>query len=223
MINGIAATLAHLHTVAKSDEYPANLREISLELRRSSEFVYDQAMILSSEYGLDFGFDAYHESPEISIDPVRDVVALVRELALARSALDNISHSLGEIPDRIPAYAAVQGRVRAKSFVREFNSLLDLANQINSELTIEIRTRTVEQISQVQVRKTSYHLASFAVRLLPAESRSDYEERFRSELFDLAEAGCGWQQQVRHSLRVLARAPWLRHELRAPTPSPQER
>ncbi|HEX5402777.1 MAG TPA: hypothetical protein VFX16_10825 [Pseudonocardiaceae bacterium] len=54
-------------------------------------------------------------------------------------------------------------------------------------------------------------LASLAVRLLPCPDRVEYQELFHSELYDLH---CGWWGQVRYALRVLVRAPLLRHELR---------
>jgi hypothetical protein len=53
--------------------------------------------------------------------------------------------------------------------------------------------------------------------------RGEFEEEFRSELYEVAAGGVGWWGQVRHCLRVLVRAPLLRRELLTPVPSVRER
>jgi hypothetical protein len=63
--------------------------------------------------------------------------------------------------------------------------------------------------------EVSGRLTAWAARLLPVADRPVYGELFRSELFDLAQAGSGRRAQVGYAIRVLVRAPLLRRALRA--------
>jgi hypothetical protein len=73
------------------------------------------------------------------------------------------------------------------------------------------------------VAKTSRQLTKWAVWVLPAEHQTEYAEHFSADLVHLAHERASWLPQVRHSVRVLVRAPWLRRELRAPTPELKKR
>lgn len=74
----------------------------------------------------------------------------------------------------------------------------------------------------IRVAKTSRKLTKWAVWVLPPESRTEYAEQFSADLVHLAHQGKSWWAQVRHSVRVLVRAPWLRWELKAPAPELRE-
>jgi hypothetical protein len=90
---------------------------------------------------------------------------------------------------------------------------LDQLERLDLELNA-LREVTVEKSSVVRPSSMSRRLAVCALRFLPVELRLDYEERFQSELFELAQSGTGRWRQVVHSLRVLVRAPSLRWALR---------
>ncbi|MGW4063690.1 hypothetical protein ACWEGE_35760 [Amycolatopsis sp. NPDC004747] len=71
----------------------------------------------------------------------------------------------------------------------------------------------------IRVPKASRQLTKWAVWVLPAESRTEFAEQFSADLVHLARQQKSWLAQVRHSTRVLVRAPWLRRELRTPAPA----
>ncbi|MEU3625364.1 hypothetical protein [Amycolatopsis coloradensis] len=221
MIDTIAATLDRLCKIAAFNGRQIGIQGPVKELKRNSEIAYNQAEILSREYGLNFGFNEPIEGPSSTSNKDFDTEIFVGELSSACYALRGISHELEGIAAKIPAYAAIQGRIRARAFVHEFYTLLELADEVSKKANGAYRSQLIDHIVNKQVRKTSYRLTKVAAGILPIGSRIDYEERFRSELFDLAESGSGWWKQVRHSLRVLIRAPWLRYEIRAMTLSPR--
>jgi hypothetical protein len=70
----------------------------------------------------------------------------------------------------------------------------------------------------IRVAKTSRQLTKWAISVLPEEHRTEYAEQFSADLIYLARQQTRWLTQVRHSMRVLVRAPWLRRELRTPAP-----
>jgi hypothetical protein len=49
-----------------------------------------------------------------------------------------------------------------------------------------------------------------SARLLPGRARARYQEEYGAELAELAAAGASRHQQVRYTLRLLARSAWLR-------------
>lgn len=81
--------------------------------------------------------------------------------------------------------------------------IYDLALQYLADTPVEVRRAGV-----------AHRLIDLTVRFLPAAKHAEYDELFRSELFDLAQGGCGRWALLRHALRVLVRAPQLRCALR---------
>jgi hypothetical protein len=69
---------------------------------------------------------------------------------------------------------------------------------------------------RMSVGRPTGRLADAAVFLLPAADRARYAEEFRSELWDLAEAGAGRVQRARYGFRQLMRAVAMRRTLRSP-------
>jgi hypothetical protein len=67
-----------------------------------------------------------------------------------------------------------------------------------------------------QLRSPAAGLARAAVVLLPSSDRDRYADEYRSELWDLAQSGAGYPQQVLYALRQLLRAVPMRIVLRSP-------
>jgi hypothetical protein len=84
------------------------------------------------------------------------------------------------------------------------------------------RWSDLQTVPVQEVGRRSFHLAvsrrltAWAARILPVADRSEYEELFGSELYELAQSDGGRRAQLAYALRVLVRAPLLRRELRAP-------
>jgi len=81
---------------------------------------------------------------------------------------------------------------------------------------LEFQVRPAEPVEAVPGHAAVSRLTAWAARLLPPADQPDYEELFRSELYDLAQSGSGRWAQLAYAIRVLIRAPQLRRELRAP-------
>lgn len=146
-------------------------------------------------------------------------------LALSRSGDEITNRDVLEFEAVRNEYAATRAeRADCRRRVEQARGTVARLETRATDLFSELRylERDLERGREIVIEKPvlmrlsgmSRRLASCASRLLPVGVRSDYEERFQSELFELADSGLGRWRQVRHSLRVLVRAPSLRWVLR---------
>jgi hypothetical protein len=119
------------------------------------------------------------------------------------------------------AYAAARdwGRATASSIAKDLIIARDLANGIASDLNVRDLTSAADRDSEgrdedeARPARPAARVAWTAACLLPRRDRTRYDLEYRSELTDLATAGVGRVQQLRHAARLLVRAPMLRVEL----------
>jgi hypothetical protein len=76
-------------------------------------------------------------------------------------------------------------------------------------------TKGEERTKSVQLAKVPRRLAALATQILPCANRDQYDEIYRSALFELADKKKRLAQ-LSFAIQVLVTAPWLRHELRKP-------
>ncbi len=163
-------------------------------------------------------FDLAGSDDQASIDSVRRLACLVRD---ARGAAEELERRL------IRDFAPVKnGRHRVR--LRNLDSSLsdveahiavmgdDLYTVLGEDRELDRETSSERPAPSVRPSTLSDRLLTVTARILPAIERPEYEELFRSELFDLALSGSGRWAQLAYALRVLVRAPLLRRELRAP-------
>ncbi|HEX5402775.1 MAG TPA: hypothetical protein VFX16_10815 [Pseudonocardiaceae bacterium] len=141
---------------------------------------------------------------DIELDMIRD---LIRTLDLSR--VDS-SEQVGRVAGRL---------TRRVGLSADAVDCLRKACMSAWALAQSLRLRDATE-PKCALSVASLRLTSWALRFLPVADRAEYEELFHSELLDLK---CGWWGQVRYSLRVLAHAPLLRHELRLVPPALRER
>lgn len=85
------------------------------------------------------------------------------------------------------------------------------AAQHNSADAVDLRRRKSREVVP-----SATGLLTAAVRLLPEGHRNRYSQEYRSELWDLAQAGAGRVGQLRYATRQLRSAPQMRFALRSP-------
>jgi hypothetical protein len=184
----------------------ARLLFCSLSRRRASDLVSDIARDLIMN--LDTALASEHVD-DIELMLVRDLVdaldlddILSRDVAHTREFANRVAHTLnrriGLGADAVDCLQSVRANAGA----------------------LVVALSTFAEVHGPRPAAVSLRLTSWALRFLPVGDRAEYAELFHSELLDLR---CGWWGQVRYSLRVLFRAPLLRHELRLAPPAVRER
>jgi hypothetical protein len=239
------ACFAGLAPISEADiEYgfgapPENLYEYNRyqveELARTVTYYLERTCALSKEFGREFnvGYECTLTSSlwlvlELSRaltstglhDRFREVVDLVnraRAVDYDHRAGSNLKDDLAHADD----IARLERRVES-----DLACARDLARDVQKWLRHRLDTKPAAPLTPsttTHVAKTSRQLTKWAVRVLPAENRAEYAEHFSADLVHLAHERTSWLAQVRHSARVLVRAPWLRRELRAPAPGLKKR
>jgi hypothetical protein len=165
-----------------------------------------------------------------------------KDLAMYQHELERMRAAESATRANLKAFERVAGplahdsdadlRVSIQEDLNEFRSRIEVLETATVDLRAEIEFREAkleasrEMASQAQIcvqpAALSRRLVEFASHALPAGDRADYAELFHSELFDLAQTGCGRRAQVMHALRVLVRILALRRALRS-APAFQER
>ena len=79
-----------------------------------------------------------------------------------------------------------------------------------------VRLRVRWESPSRRVAPSATRLLTVAARLLPPAERARYAEEYRSELWELAQAGNGRIRQLRYALRQLRSAPSMSFALRSP-------
>jgi hypothetical protein len=75
---------------------------------------------------------------------------------------------------------------------------------------------TLRQRKARAVTSSATHLLTAAARLLPTAERARYADEYRSELWELSQAGDGRIRQLSYALRQLRSAPSMRLALSSP-------
>jgi hypothetical protein len=114
----------------------------------------------------------------------------------------------------------LHARERLRELIRDMDHARQRAREADGnhthhspEVTSSDKRR---QRGQVGMAWSASQLVSVAAQLLPTPDRARYDEEFRGELWDLAEAGAGRRRQIGYAGRQLTRAPRLRMELKNP-------
>jgi hypothetical protein len=125
--------------------------------------------------------------------------------------------------DRVQALDLYLDRAFDLDGAHELGSAIDLAELLASDLdaasTHALGRRNPGRGragGSGRVGRSARRLASAAARLLPAADRARYAEEYRSELWELAQAGESRRRQAAYGLRQLRSALALRGELQAP-------
>jgi hypothetical protein len=122
--------------------------------------------------------------------------------------------------DSDPDYSRNLERIRAGA--RDLAQDLHLIRRLIRVQATEYQEsipRSAESPEPVRVRRvtaSAVRLAGAAARLLPAGERARFGEEYRSELWDLAQAGAGRRQQLGYATRQLGRTAPLRLAVLAP-------
>jgi hypothetical protein len=137
-------------------------------------------------------------------------VALDRALDRVRALDRTLDRTLDRDLDRDRARICALVRDLDPDFGSTVGGLYDVCRRLVWTLGAGAPHRTVPAALAAR-------LAHSAVRVLPAGSRSRYDDEFGSELSELAAAGASWQAQVLYAVRLVDRAWVLRAELREAT------
>lgn len=143
------------------------------------------------------------------------VDALVADLSRADALIDGET-----VPGRDKVRDLAHLRASASDLAYALAGYLDKASNYASAIA---PSHPMDHADIRVVSRLSRRLTGWAARLLPPEMQSEYIEMFTSELHDLARHDSRRRTQLVHAIRVLVRAPLLRHELRGFTSSIRER
>jgi len=169
--------------------------------RRARHLVNDLGRILDRASILDLG-RAFDRASNRAFDRAS---ALDRDLALVsgmnRSAFGRASSSAFDL-------------VHVLDHASELNS--ELARMLDSTRRPAVLDRGHLEREVRRVAPSAARLLAVVARLLPASDRARYDEEFRSELQDLAQAGAGRFRQVAYALRQLRYARLTVAALRSP-------
>jgi hypothetical protein len=99
--------------------------------------------------------------------------------------------------------------------VRRRVGALDLAGALDAALGLDTSDRSRAHWEAGQVAPSAARLLACAARLLPAADRARHAEEYRSELWELAQAGAGRLGQLGYALRQLRSTPRTGRALRS--------
>jgi hypothetical protein len=147
----------------------------------------------------------------VELELARDhVLASAYDLASARDLARNLNRTIACARDLARDRALVVLRDEAHGFACDL--WRDLARGTGRMAVHE--SQPGHRVGRVA--PSAGWLLTTAARLLPVADRARYSEEYRSELWEIADAGAGRRQQVRYSVRQLTRVARLRGAVIAP-------
>ena len=138
--------------------------------------------------------------------------ALADDLLRARAHARDLADELARIHDDL-------GLTCARDLADEIDSAYVSAYALAADLDLDradARTNGSEQPGTRRVAPSAAGLLTTAARLLPAADRSRYAEEYRSELWDIAQAGGGRIKQWRYAFCQLRNALPMHVAVRSP-------
>jgi hypothetical protein len=181
----------------------ARVRAVDLDYALDLDHAVDSARAIHRAIDYVCGFGQFDRSADL---------ALRRELDSAR----DLAHALGRDLNRCCLDSTLAAHHR-RALDRANNRARVLARDLDRTCDrARARANGCGQPGARRVAPSARRLAVAAARLLPAPERARYDEEFRSELWEIAQAGGRRREQLAYAVRQLVAARPLRAGLRVP-------